>query len=110
MAYKDPYDERAKAARRKHYENNKATYIARSIASKQEKRQWLHELKESSPCTDCGKFYPYYVMQYDHISNNKVASVSYLTTNSWKKLKDEIAKCELVCANCHAIRTHSRRT
>jgi hypothetical protein len=29
---------------------------------------------------------------------------------SWKAIKKEIEKCEVVCANCHRIRTHDRLT
>lgn len=28
---------------------------------------------------------------------------------SIKRISEEIKKCEIVCANCHAIRTHERR-
>jgi hypothetical protein len=66
-------------------------------------------LKESSPCVDCGRSYPYYVMQYDHLGD-KIDGVAVLvhSRHSRKVVFEEIAKCELVCANCHAIRTHAR--
>lgn len=108
MAYRDPLDERARESRRKHYENNKDQYINRAKASKAEKRKYVQDLKEASPCVVCGEFYPYYVMQYDHIGSDKVSGVSALLNTGWKKLLDEIAKCELVCANCHAARTWQR--
>jgi hypothetical protein len=50
----------------------------------QKKRDWLDSLKVE-PCADCGRSFPPYVMQFDHV------------------------RCDLVCANCHAIRTHNLR-
>lgn len=58
---------------------------------------------------DCGKFYPYYVMDLDHREGEvKILSVSKMDTYSWEKVKAELKKCDLVCANCHRIRTFNR--
>jgi hypothetical protein len=62
------------------------------------------------PCTDCKRSYPTYVMQWDHIGTDKVACISDMAARaSLERVMDEISKCELVCANCHAIRTYTRR-
>jgi hypothetical protein len=62
------------------------------------------------PCKDCGVKYPSYVMDFDHISDNKSFTVSDGSANqSIEKLITEIKKCEVVCANCHRIRTHKRK-
>lgn len=107
MPYKNKEDQRA--ASRKHYVANKEKINKRSAASRQAMRDHVNKLKESSPCTDCGQDYPYYVMQYDHINSDKVAGVAtLLRTSTLAKALEEIAKCELVCANCHAIRTWTR--
>ena len=71
-------------------------------------RQYVREVKESSPCTDCGVSYPYYVMQFDHTGTNKIFNVGTISNRTLSAIQMEIAKCELVCANCHAIRTHNR--
>jgi len=70
----------------------------------------LQKLKESSPCTDCGRYYPSYVMQFDHVSGDKKFNISKASRGftSTARLEAELAKCELVCANCHAIRGHDR--
>ena len=55
--------------------------------------------------------YPFYVMHFDHIgAEDKEGDVGYLVRVpvSEKKLRAEIAKCEVVCANCHAERTYTR--
>jgi CO dehydrogenase/acetyl-CoA synthase alpha subunit len=107
--YKDPYDERAKAARRKHYEKNKEVYKANAAKRKREMQQYVWAMK-SNPCMDCGIQYLPWVMQFDHRPEEvKVGDFSKLVNNgSWTKLLAEIEKCDLVCANCHIIRTATR--
>ncbi|MDQ3097704.1 MAG: hypothetical protein M3Q61_06010 [Chloroflexota bacterium] len=73
-------------------------------------RGWLLSLKQGRACTDCGRIYPSQVMQWDHLPGTiKLGNIS---TDFRKRTTDEIlteiAKCELVCANCHAIRTYTR--
>lgn len=68
---------------------------------------WLDALRED-PCTDCGKNYPKECMEFDHTRGKKRENVGGLL-NYTGVLQKEIEKCDLVCANCHAIRTHLRR-
>lgn len=71
----------------------------------------VRTIKESTPCADCGKRYPYYVMDFDHIPElgQKDRPVSQVKHNGTRKqILEEIEKCEVVCANCHRIRTHIR--
>lgn len=107
MAYKDPFDERARAARRKHYQNNKQQYYDRAMAKKAELREHIIAQKDK-PCADCGIKYPYYVMQFDHLGDKEYTISKMASLGSKTKIDKEIAKCEVVCANCHAIRTYER--
>ena len=71
---------------------------------------YIKDLKSKSPCLDCKISYPYYVMDFDHVRGVKHKNVSELiSTLSKKKIDAEIAKCEIVCSNCHRIRTHERK-
>lgn len=63
---------------------------------------------KDQPCADCGLRYPDHVMQFDHIVPNGKKSLSGRSTMSLKKLIEELAECEVVCANCHCIRTFQR--
>lgn len=65
---------------------------------------------KDGPCTDCGQRFPTYAMDFDHVRGEKVAAVSVLVSKgaSEEIIREELAKCELVCANCHRIRTFSR--
>jgi len=60
---------------------------------------------------DCGIKYPWYVMQFDH--RNPDTKEFIISKLAWAgktlvEIEEEINKCDLVCANCHAIRTYSR--
>ena len=75
-------------------------------------REYIIEQKTINPCVDCGQQYPYYTMQYDHLPEfEKIFNISQFHdyTNDLEVVKAEIAKCELVCGNCHSHRTHTRR-
>jgi hypothetical protein len=61
------------------------------------------------PCADCGGKFPAVCMQFDHRpGEEKITEVVRLKLSSHEKLLAEIAKCDVVCANCHAIRTAIR--
>ena len=72
-------------------------------------KQRLVEIKEKSICQDCKKRYPHYVMDFDHVSGEKVGNVSrMMRSHSWEDVLKEVEKCELVCSNCHRERTWQR--
>ncbi len=57
-------------------------------------------------CQDCGyKDNPAALEWHHRLGIDKKRTVASLMYQSWKVIKIEIAKCDLVCANCHAIRT-----
>lgn len=72
---------------------------------------WAFELKRGQPCTDCGLVFHPAAMQWDHTGTNKIEPVAEMSNRGVSKTKilAEIAKCEIVCANCHAVRTFERR-
>lgn len=77
-------------------------------------RDWLDSLK-SGPCSDCGNAFPACAMDWDHIRGEKRFNIANSRMNGWGSEKnktvilEEIAKCELVCACCHRIRTQQRK-
>jgi hypothetical protein len=64
------------------------------------------------PCLDCGQRFPFYVMQFDHRDPaQKRYTVSQMVSRSGTKtILEEVAKCDIVCANCHRDRTYRRRS
>lgn len=65
---------------------------------------------KSQPCADCHAKYPHYVMQFDHVRGTKQFMLSKVTSNfvALHRVLAEIAKCDVVCSNCHAARTWLR--
>jgi hypothetical protein len=101
--------ELAREAKRRWYENNKQVYTDRNRVRYGEKARRLRELK-SRPCMDCGGTFPPVVMDFDHRdSETKTGNIGNLIKKwSWERLLTEVAKCDLICANCHRIRTARR--
>jgi hypothetical protein len=60
------------------------------------------------PCVDCGESDPV-VLDFDHL-RDKVENISLMVLKKrpWRVILEEIAKCEVVCANCHRRRTAAR--
>lgn len=72
--------------------------------------------KKSRPCLDCGGSFPQYnytAMEFDHVPSRgkKLFTITGKDARgkSLEDIKIEVAKCDVVCSNCHAIRTASRR-
>ncbi len=63
-------------------------------------------------CKDCGYKTDLRALEFDHVPEPRRGgyAIGHYLTYTWVKLKEQLDKCELVCANCHAIRTATRRT
>ena len=87
----------------------KAELISRIIL----KKEYVDRIKLDRGCADCGYRLHPAALQFDHLpGTGKLLNLSTLRASFSGNLKDidaEIAKCEVVCANCHAIRTANRR-
>lgn len=78
-----------------------------------EARAYIRSLKTDKLCSDCQRPFPFYVFDFDHREPGKkvrnLASIrlsdGFFTTEDIDK---EVAKCDLVCSNCHRIRTFNR--
>jgi hypothetical protein len=72
-------------------------------------RDILWELFKKSKCVDCGESNPI-VLEFDHLKDKSFTISSYVNNSRlWSsKIQEEIDKCEIVCANCHRIRTSQR--
>lgn len=99
---------------RKYYHDNRKRQLSLALIRRHraylEKRKFINKIK-NKPCVDCGIKYPYYVMDLDHkTGKGKVKEVGYMTSRNWslEKIKKEVEKCEVVCANCHRIRTFEK--
>lgn len=82
----------------------------RSAKIRERNKQYVQDYLSQHSCVDCGNDNPI-VLDFDHITDNKLANVSRLatTTTSLKRIQEEINKCEIRCSNCHRIVTHLRK-
>jgi len=66
----------------------------------------------SVPCADCGGTFAPCAMDFDHRdATSKVAGVTRMVGRaSLERILAEVAKCDIVCANCHRLRTFERRS
>lgn len=105
MAYKDKQDPRYKASRMKWYYANKEKHLTTSREIGHLKKAYLNQLK-NVPCKDCGKNYPSYVMEFHHKDiHAKKFTIGRNYREGWKRLQEEVNKCDVICANCHRIRS-----
>ena len=88
---------------------NDGISATRARAYRTKLRAHLHELK-SSPCADCGRRFDPVCMDFDHRPGEaKLFGIGKSLHVKREDLLAEIAKCDLVCANCHRIRTFRNR-
>ena len=72
-------------------------------------QRWIDKKKEAIEykggcCNRCGYDKHYAAMQFHHIDpTTKDVGWNKLRLRSWDKITLELDKCELLCANCHAI-------
>lgn len=102
------WDKPKNKAKRKAYLKawrKKNTKLSRLLALKHydKIRDYIEKCK-NNPCQDCGQSFPAYVMDFHHRNpDEKITVVG--RTRSIKAAKNEIEKCDLLCANCHRTRT-----
>ncbi len=99
-----------------HYAANHVSYIERNRRNRPAQR-----LRNASivlayllthPCARCGECDPV-VLEFNHVDpRSKIGNVAELVRSgcSKKRLDDEIAKCEVMCANCHQRLTSISRS
>src|SRR5258708_23207555 len=90
---------------RLHYQNNKQAYKDRSHARKtqvlSENKPRLYTYLSTHPCNECGET-DICLLEFDHVRGDKLGEIGDMLRQgfSWSAIEDEIAKCEVRCANC----------
>lgn len=95
---------------RAHYDANREKYLQKAIKhrtiARNEAHDFICDYFIEHPCVDCGEA-DIVVLQFDHCRGTKIMPVSSLISRGWllAKIREEVEKCDVVCANCHARRT-----
>ncbi|MBI2674343.1 MAG: hypothetical protein HYX22_01230 [Candidatus Yanofskybacteria bacterium] len=93
---------------RSHYQRNKEYYLIkakrRNTGQRLEARSYIKEYLQKHSCIDCGES-DIIVLEFDH-KDNKFKEVAGLVGHyPLLKIKEEIKKCDVRCANCHRKKT-----
>ncbi len=99
----------SKAKNREYYALNKKRQIKQILAARakrvKENQKRLYNFLLKNPCVHCNESNPI-VLEFDHIHlKDKNISSMLREGYSWKSIKSEISKCQVLCANCHRIKT-----
>jgi ferredoxin len=104
-----------KLSRREHYERHTEKEKARTYEVTKRRREdaqrFIYEYLSYQKCVDCGE-YDFSVLTFDHVRGKKKKEISRMIADgdSVDAILQEIAKCQVVCANCHMRREQKRRT
>jgi integrase len=62
-------------------------------------------------CVDCGRTdLPAEVLDFDHVRGERKFSLSKATAHGKRAVREELAKCDVRCPTCHALRHYHNRT
>ena len=99
---------------RRYYRDNKAISKERAReytrGAIERSRKFIILYLESHPCVDCGEK-DGVVLEFDHVRGVKSKHIAALVANgcSVDRIRREIEKCDVRCANCHRRRTAKER-
>lgn len=90
-------------------DHQRALRQAHSRKRRDNMRRNIWAIKAEQGCADCGIKDPR-VLEFDHVRGNKAGNVSVMVSHglAWARILEEIAKCEVRCANCHVLVTAER--
>lgn len=108
---RDCFREFHRAYNRSYFQRERERYRRNRLERQRKIRFLIAGMKHNKRCGDCGIVFPYFLLEYDHVRGSKAFRVgaAQQLKFSHARLLDEIAKCELVCVNCHRRRTYVRK-
>lgn len=84
-------------------------YKAKATQRRRKKSDFVKRYKLAARCYDCGYAKASEALQFDHVQGIKKGIIGQFLDKSWKSLLSEITKCQVRCANCHAIKTKAEQ-
>jgi hypothetical protein len=88
-----------------YYQNNPDYFKERARRREQEIKEFVQQQKVGLSCKQCGNE-DIRVLDFHHRDNEtKEVSISLIARKGWRneRILQEIAKCDVLCANCHRI-------
>ena len=96
--------DKIRAARRRWYERNKERAKQSTADRTQRLSKWMRVYKSTLKCEQCPESHPA-CLEFHHTDpNTKDLEVSVTIKYGWSisHILEEIAKCKVLCKNCHA--------
>ena len=78
----------------------------RNAERRRRRNRLLGRFKQIKGCAGCGYKDHWVALQFDHIVPKKRKGPAINSGWSMKRIKEELSKCQVLCANCHSIKTH----
>ena len=104
MPYKDPVAsiERIRKSRRDWYDRNREHARAKVMERRKAMTEWYRTLK--TKCLRCPENDPVCLVFHHRDPKEKSITIAKVLAYGWSKesILKEIAKCDILCANCHA--------
>lgn len=112
-AWREANPEKMREYIRQYKLRNPLSQATASAANQKGRIKYTQELKVRLGCIDCGYNERPEALDFDHVRGEKLFNISaavWRCRQPWTAVLMEIDKCDIVCANCHRIRTSDRRT
>lgn len=109
--YLSTHREKRRAWERSYYARNKEKFASKQYKKYRLNRDWIIAYKLKHPCVDCGETDPI-VLDFDHRDpKTKLKGVATLVVCgiALQRVIEEVAKCDVRCANCHRRKTARER-
>jgi len=90
---------------------SRAAYLKQAVSKRRKKLREMACLYKGGKCIICGYQTCQEALEFHHLSKSKKdfgLSADGLT-RSWNRIKKELDKCVLICANCHR-KVHAGKT
>lgn len=96
---------------KEHRLKNPELHLAKRREVFKKNRLWFDELRTTLKCSQCGFKHPGALQFHHRDPKQKVQNIAYMVIQSWsrERVLEEIAKCDVLCANCHFILHYERR-
>lgn len=111
MPYVDPVERMTYQRRyqRERYQRLRGEHKSRCLQRKSEIKRWFAQYKAGLNCERCGEPDPACLEFHHKNPAEKEGLVSYMVAQAYSltRIRAEIAKCEVLCSNCH--RKHHAR-
>lgn len=106
--YREKNKEKRKEYAKQLHQRKKDAGLIKKKVRRPSKASVYAEMKDNF-CKDCGGVFPPCVLDFDHVKGNKKFNIANSAGYSLDEFIEELRKCEVVCSNCHHIRTQKRR-